>query len=83
MEIHPPYAIGTLVVTWCWLYLGLVRYMRYKRSEAMLSSFGKDRPLSTMTTAEAHRIMTNLQELEFPHAFKKARTVALLKVSNE
>lgn len=80
MEMHPPYVISTLIVIWSSLYLGLVRFMRHKRSEAISSSFGKDRPLSTMTTAEAHRIMTNLQELEFPYAFKKARTVALLKV---
>ncbi|PVH81288.1 hypothetical protein DL98DRAFT_490331 [Cadophora sp. DSE1049] len=32
-----------------------------------------------MTTEEAHRIMTQLQELEFPYAFHKARKIALLK----
>jgi hypothetical protein len=33
-----------------------------------------------MTTEEAHSIMTQLQQLEFPYAFNKARKIALLKV---
>jgi hypothetical protein len=33
-----------------------------------------------MTTKEAYDIMTQLQELEFPYAFNKARVIALLKV---
>jgi hypothetical protein len=33
-----------------------------------------------MTVTEAHAIMAQLQELEFPYAFAKARRMALLKV---
>ena len=62
-------------------YLLLVRFLRYKRAERINSDFstGK-RPLSSMTTEEAHDIMTQLQQLEFPYAFNKARMIALLKV---
>ncbi|KAJ5209292.1 hypothetical protein N7449_003671 [Penicillium cf. viridicatum] len=35
--------------------------------------------LSEMTAKEAHAILSQLQELEFPHAFSKARKIALLK----
>lgn len=70
-----PLAICLLV------YLLLVRIFRYQRAEQINSEFGHGkRPLSSMATQEAHDIMTQLQELEFPHAFNKARKIALLKV---
>ncbi len=63
-------------------YLLLVRIFRYQRAERISSAFGHGkRPLSSMTTEEAHNIMAQLQELEFPRAFNKARKIALLKVS--
>lgn len=63
------------------VYLALVRWLRYKRTNWIASPFtyGK-RPLSSMTTQEAFEIMTQLQSLEFPYAMNKARSVALLKV---
>jgi hypothetical protein len=61
----------------------LVRYLRYQRSKRMKANFGAGkRPLSSMTTEEAYDIMTQLQELEFPSAMSKARTVALLKAGH-
>lgn len=33
-----------------------------------------------MTTKESYEIMTQLQELEFPFAMGKARSISLLKV---
>ena len=62
-------------------YMALVRTLRYRRMEAIKAPFvrGK-RPLSSMTVKEAHDIIAQLQELEFPSAFGKARRIALLKV---
>ncbi|KAK3938951.1 hypothetical protein QBC46DRAFT_155056 [Diplogelasinospora grovesii] len=61
-------------------YMILVRFLRYRRKASIEAPFkdGK-RPLSSMTTEEAFRITTQLQELEFPYAFAKARQLALLK----
>lgn len=62
-------------------YLTLVRLLRYKRNNRIVSPFAENkRPLSSMTTQEAFEIMTQLQSLEFPYAMNKARSVALLKV---
>lgn len=62
-------------------YMILVRLLRYHRAKEMASPYGDGkRSLSDMTSDDAHAIMKNLQELEFPAAFTKARTVALLKV---
>jgi hypothetical protein len=62
-------------------YLALVRWLRYKRTNRIMSPFADDkRPLSSMTAQEAFEIMTQLQSLEFPYAMNKARSVALLKV---
>lgn len=61
-------------------YMILVRLLRYHRAKEMASPYGDGkRSLSDMTSDDAHAIMKNLQELEFPAAFTKARTVALLK----
>ncbi|KAF7194344.1 Mycophenolic acid biosynthesis cluster protein B [Pseudocercospora fuligena] len=60
------------------IYMLVVRVKRYQRRDAIASHF-KDRPLSSMTTKEAYNIMMQLQELEFPYAFRKSRKVALLK----
>ncbi|PQE21362.1 dephospho- kinase protein [Rutstroemia sp. NJR-2017a BBW] len=69
-----------LLATCLLAYLLLVRICRYQRAEQISSVFGHGkRPLSSMTTEEAHNIMTQLQELEFPNAFHKARKIALLK----
>ncbi|CRG92046.1 hypothetical protein PISL3812_09101 [Talaromyces islandicus] len=57
--------------------VGLLRYRRMTRIEAPFT-LGK-RQLSSMTVKEAHEIIAQLQELEFPYAFAKARQIALLK----
>lgn len=61
-------------------YVAAVKYLRFRRRDHILTVLEKDRPLSSMTVPEAHNIMMQLQELEFPYAFKKARTISLLKV---
>ncbi|TDZ18070.1 Mycophenolic acid synthesis protein B [Colletotrichum orbiculare MAFF 240422] len=62
-------------------YMWLVRVLRYRRKEEIEAPFtAGGRPLSSMTVAEAHVIMNQLQELEFPRAMSKARQIALLKV---
>ncbi|KAF9886723.1 hypothetical protein FE257_011100 [Aspergillus nanangensis] len=61
-------------------YLVLVKMLRYRRRAKIEVPFAnRRRPLSSMTVKEAHEIMTQLQELEFPYAFAKARQMALLK----
>lgn len=60
-------------------YVALVRLLRYRRARSIKLAF-HHRPLSSMTVPEAFLIMQKLQELEFPSAMKKARTMALLKV---
>jgi hypothetical protein len=62
-------------------YMLLVRAVRFRRATSMQAAFGPGkRSLSSMTRKEAFDIMTQLQELEFPSAMAKARTLALLKV---
>jgi hypothetical protein len=70
-------ALFTLVA-----YATIVRCLRYRRKAAIEAHFadGK-RSLSDMTTKEAHEIIAQLQLLEFPYAFGKARKIALLKVT--
>lgn len=62
-------------------YLILVRSYRYARRDEIEGQFRSGgRELSTMTGKEAFEILAQLQELEFPYAFAKARQMALLKV---
>lgn len=62
-------------------YVTIVRRLRYHRRAKIEAPFGPGkRKLSSMTVKEAHSIITELQELEFPYAFSKARKIALLKV---
>ncbi|KAL3439765.1 hypothetical protein BJX65DRAFT_317597 [Aspergillus insuetus] len=61
-------------------HIALVRVFRYRRMAKIQAPFANGRrPLSSMTVKEAHEIIAQLQELEFPWAFSKARRVALLK----
>ncbi|KAJ5362355.1 hypothetical protein N7541_003199 [Penicillium brevicompactum] len=61
-------------------YMVVVKFRRYERMASIEVPFlhGR-RELSTMTTDEAHEIISQLQEFEFPYAFGKARKIALLK----
>ncbi|KAF5024515.1 hypothetical protein F66182_3455 [Fusarium sp. NRRL 66182] len=61
-------------------YMVTVRSQRYRRRAAIEASYANGkRSLSSMTTKEAHDIISQLQLLEFPYAFGKARKIALLK----
>ncbi|RAH67581.1 uncharacterized protein BO66DRAFT_379237 [Aspergillus aculeatinus CBS 121060] len=61
-------------------YIAVVRLLRYRRVKAIDAPFAHgQRKLSSMTSEEAHVIISQLQELEFPYAFNKARKIALLK----
>lgn len=74
---HCSLAIGIALTS----YMMLVQYLRYNRAAEIEAPFANQkRPLSSMTVKEAHAILVQLQELEFPYAFAKARRLALLKV---
>ncbi|GIC89790.1 uncharacterized protein Aud_006218 [Aspergillus udagawae] len=61
-------------------YMALVQLLRYRRMAKIEAPFvNGGRPLSSMTVEEAHAIIAQLQEMEFPYAFAKARRMALLK----
>ena len=80
--LSSPYSIAACALAIS-SYLLLVRCLRYRRAEKMKAGWGDgpgERPLSSMTGEDAFKILLELQELEFPAAFHKARAVALLKV---
>lgn len=63
------------------LYAVVVRYFRYQRCTAIQSRFQPTRrPLSSMTVKEAHQIIRELRELEFPYSLHNAMKISLLKV---
>jgi hypothetical protein len=79
---HTPWTKYQIAISMTFIcYIALVRMLRYRRMTMIEALFahGK-RELSTMTTQEAQEIIAQLQELEFPYAFGKARKIALLKV---
>ena len=77
---HPILAIGfALCVA---LYIHIAGKCRYQRCKAIQNRF-KDRPLSSMTVAEAHQITRELRELEFPYSMHSAMKISLLKVSSQ
>ncbi|KAL4978707.1 hypothetical protein BDW66DRAFT_157932 [Aspergillus desertorum] len=60
--------------------MALVKLLRHRRKAEIEAPFVTGRrPLSSMTVEEAHAILAQLQELEFPYAFAEARRMALLK----
>lgn len=62
------------------IYLLMVRGLRYRRMSDIERPFTKGgRPLASMTVEEAHSIVNQLQLLEFPRAFAKARQIAQFK----
>ncbi|GKZ37300.1 hypothetical protein AbraIFM66950_008786 [Aspergillus brasiliensis] len=81
--IHPQSILIMISVLALTIYLALLQQrLRYRRQTAIEAPFtapAHKRPLSSMTIEEAHAIITQLQELEFPYAFAKARRMALLK----
>ena len=84
IRIKIPWPLLLLAAVLVCSYVVLVRAHRYRRMEAIREPFARgNRPLSSMTTLEAHQIIAQLQELEFPSAFAKARRIALLKVSED
>ncbi|KAI1069511.1 hypothetical protein LB507_008556 [Fusarium sp. FIESC RH6] len=73
---HVPLVVVLLAIC----YFVRVQTLRYRRKTQIEGPFvGEKRPLSSMTTIEAHDIVAQLQLLEFPYAFEKARKIALLK----
>lgn len=72
----------TAVVVAVTFYVLLVRGLRYVRMAKIQRPFAQDgRPLASMTVSESHKINEELQQLEFPRAFAKARRMAQLKAS--
>lgn len=77
----PPWIIATAMTIISFSYMLSVKQLRYRRKMHIEAPFTKEgRELSSMTVKESHDIITQLQELEFPYAFSKARKLALLKV---
>ncbi|KAJ5773723.1 hypothetical protein N7457_008619 [Penicillium paradoxum] len=73
----PPQPLNCVFDLESFLMVGLLRYRRKAKIEAPYGPGKKQ--LSEMTVKEAHEILTQLQELEFPSALAKARKIALLK----
>ncbi|PLB52517.1 hypothetical protein P170DRAFT_507287 [Aspergillus steynii IBT 23096] len=71
----------TLLAAVFTLYLALVRYPRYARRDAINNRF-TNRPLSSMTIPEAHEIIRELRELEFPYTMHTAMKISLLKTGS-
>ncbi|KAK1144810.1 hypothetical protein N8T08_004822 [Aspergillus melleus] len=71
----------TLLTAGVALYLALVRYLRYQRRNVIKARF-TNRPLSSMTISEAHEIIRELRELEFPYAMHSAMKISLLKTGS-
>lgn len=71
-----PYAVPLLA-----LYIYLVRTRRFTRRDAITARFNEKHPPSTMTVGEAHQIVRELRELEFPYSMHNAMKLSLLKVS--
>lgn len=69
-----------IAVTLLSLYLVIVRQLRFQRCHAIQSRFQSGRPLSSMTVKEAHQIVRELRELEFPYTLHNAMKISLLKV---
>lgn len=69
-----------IAVTLLSLYLVIVRQLRFQRCHAIQSRFQSSRPLSSMTVKEAHQIVRELRELEFPYTLHNAMKISLLKV---
>lgn len=70
-----PYAVSLLA-----LYLYLVRTRRFNRRDAIQSRFNEKHPPANMTVGEAHQIVRELRELEFPYSMHNAMKLSLLKV---
>lgn len=61
------------------LYIFAVQRHRYQRCKVIQSRFER-RALSSMTVEEAHQIVRELRELEFPYTMHNAMKLSLLKV---
>ncbi|PKY02886.1 hypothetical protein P168DRAFT_283622 [Aspergillus campestris IBT 28561] len=64
------------------LYLYLVRTRRFNRRDAIQSRFSEKHPPSSMTVGEAHQIVRELRELEFPYSMHNAMKLSLLKTAS-
>ncbi|KAE8149713.1 hypothetical protein BDV25DRAFT_130171 [Aspergillus avenaceus] len=60
-------------------YLLLVQVLRFRRRDRIKARFGSGRPLSSMTVKEAHGIMQELRELEFPFTMRSSTRMSTLK----
>ncbi|KAB8266191.1 hypothetical protein BDV32DRAFT_156247 [Aspergillus pseudonomiae] len=64
-------------------YVLAVQYFRFQRCDRIESKFRwTGRPLSSMTVKEAHDIMRQLRELEFPFALRSSTRMTTLKTAS-
>ena len=61
-------------------YLLVVKYLRFRRRNALQLHFPNRQTLSRMTNVEAQKIVNQLTELEFPFVFLTSLQFALFKV---
>ncbi|KAB8238564.1 uncharacterized protein BDW43DRAFT_320347 [Aspergillus alliaceus] len=65
------------------LYVLLVQYFRFQRCDRIQSQFmPAGRPLSSMSVKEAHEIMRQLRELEFPYIMRSSTRMTTLKTAS-
>ncbi|KAB8273230.1 hypothetical protein BDV30DRAFT_249088 [Aspergillus minisclerotigenes] len=65
------------------LYVLAVQYFRFQRCDRIQSQFRRaGRPLSSMTVKEAHDIIRQLRELEFPFALRTSTRMTTLKTAS-
>lgn len=72
---------GLAILALLGAYLLTTQYLRFQRRNRIKSAFA-DRPLSSMTVHEAHEIMRELRELEFPYTMRSSTRLSTLKVTS-
>ncbi|KNG84932.1 hypothetical protein ANOM_006406 [Aspergillus nomiae NRRL 13137] len=63
-------------------YVMAVQYFRFQRCDRIESKFRRTGRLSSMTVKEAHDIMRQLRELEFPFALRSSTKMTTLKTAS-
>jgi hypothetical protein len=81
VPIFNAHQLAYLAVGFSVIYILAVRNYRYRRARSIeIKYYRNGRPLSEMTVKEAHEVMRNLRELEFPFSMHLSMKLSLLKV---
>ncbi|OQE05266.1 hypothetical protein PENVUL_c026G06935 [Penicillium vulpinum] len=83
VSIYNAHQLAYLAVGLSVIYILAVRKYRYQRaSSAETKYYQNGRPLSEMTVKEAHEVVRNLRELEFPFSMHLSMKLSLLKTGS-